>query len=69
MLALPGAGSAPGTGIDSYGVVLAGDHLARLRAATPPVVARAREGSTYLDLRTVDPADDAHLANLLAVSG
>jgi hypothetical protein len=33
------------------------------------VVARTREGSTYLDLRTVDPADDAHLANLLAVSG
>jgi L-seryl-tRNA(Ser) seleniumtransferase len=69
MVALPGAGSAPGNGIESHGVVLAGDHLARLRAATPPVVARVREGATYLDLRTVDPTDDAHLANLLATEG
>ncbi len=56
--ALPGAGSAPGATMPSYGLVLRGDHLAALRAGDPPVVARAREGRTFLDLRTVDPADD-----------
>lgn len=66
MQALPGAGSAPGTTIDSYGVVLAGDHLTRLRAGDPPVIARTRDGRTHLDLRTVDPADDALLASVLA---
>jgi L-seryl-tRNA(Ser) seleniumtransferase len=59
MDALPGAGSAPGTTMPSYGVVLRGDHLAALRAGTPPVIARVRDGRTSLDLRTVDPADDA----------
>lgn len=59
MDALPGAGSAPGTTMPSYGVVLRGDHLAALRAGTPPIVARVRDGRTSLDLRTVDPADDA----------
>jgi L-seryl-tRNA(Ser) seleniumtransferase len=59
MDALPGAGSAPGTTMPSYGVVLRGDHLAALRSGTPPVVARVRDGRTSLDLRTVDPADDA----------
>ena len=59
--ALPGAGSAPGATMPSYGLELRGDLLAHLRAADPPVVARAREGRTYLDLRTVDPVDDDHL--------
>ena len=58
MDALPGAGSAPGTTMPSYGLVLRGDHLAALRSGTPPVVARVRDGRTSLDLRTVDPADD-----------
>ncbi len=57
--ALPGAGSAPGATIPSYGVRLAGDHLAALRANDPPVIARARDGVTVLDLRAVEPADDA----------
>lgn len=56
--ALPGAGSAPGVTMPSAGVRLRGDHLASLRNHEPPVVARAREGATYLDLRSVDPADD-----------
>jgi L-seryl-tRNA(Ser) seleniumtransferase len=59
---LPGAGSAPGATMPSYGVQLRGDHLIRLRAAEPPIVARARDGRTFLDLRTVDPTDDDHLA-------
>jgi L-seryl-tRNA(Ser) seleniumtransferase len=59
MDALPGAGSAPGTTMPSYGVVVRGDRLAALRAHTPPVVARVRDSRTSLDLRTVDPADDS----------
>ena len=70
MDALPGAGSAPGTTMPSYGVVLRGDHLAALRAGTPPVVARVRDGRTSLDLRTVDPADDpVVVAALIAALG
>ncbi len=65
--ALPGAGSAPGATMPSYGVALTGDHVAALRAATPPIIARARDGVTYLDLRTVDPADDPHLVATLAL--
>jgi L-seryl-tRNA(Ser) seleniumtransferase len=56
--ALPGAGSAPGVTMPSAGIVIEGDHLASLRDHEPPVVARARDGRTYLDLRSVDPADD-----------
>jgi L-seryl-tRNA(Ser) seleniumtransferase len=56
--ALPGAGSAPGVTMPSAGIVLRGDHLALLRDHDPPVIARAREGRTFLDLRAVDPADD-----------
>ena len=43
--ALPGAGSAPGAVIPSWGVRIPGDHLAPLRAHDPPVIARARDGS------------------------
>ena len=39
--ALPGAGSAPGATMPSHGVQLPGDHLAALRACTPPIIARA----------------------------
>ena len=60
--AVPGAGSAPGTTIESVAVRVPGDHLAALRAQQPPVVARARDGVTLLDLRSVHPSDDAHLA-------
>jgi L-seryl-tRNA(Ser) seleniumtransferase len=56
--AVPGAGSAPGATIPSYGVALAGDHLAALRAHDPPIIARTRDGATVLDLRAVEPSDD-----------
>lgn len=56
--ALPGAGSAPGATMPSYGLRLDGDHLARLRLLDPPIIARVREGHTYLDLRSVEPSDD-----------
>jgi L-seryl-tRNA(Ser) seleniumtransferase len=63
---MPGAGSAPGVTIPSCGVVLEGDHLAVLRAQATPIVARVREGRTYLDLRSVDPADDEIVVAALA---
>jgi L-seryl-tRNA(Ser) seleniumtransferase len=55
---VPGAGSAPGVTIPSFGVLLEGDHLDVLRAHATPIVARVRERRTYLDLRSVDPNDD-----------
>ena len=64
--ALPGAGSAPGATIPSCGVRVAGDHLAALRANDPPVIARARDGVTVLDLRAVEPEDDAVVVAALA---
>jgi L-seryl-tRNA(Ser) seleniumtransferase len=63
--ALPGAGSAPGVTMPSYGLSIHGDHLASLRAHEPPVVARVRDGRTWLDLRTVDPDDDHVLVDAL----
>ena len=42
----------------SYGISIPGDHTERLRRFRVPVIARVREQVTYLDLRTVDPADD-----------
>jgi L-seryl-tRNA(Ser) seleniumtransferase len=58
MEALPGAGSAPGVTMPSYGVVVDGVHLEALRAGSRPVIARSRQSRTSLDLRAVDPADD-----------
>ena len=63
--AVPGAGSAPGMTIPSIGIRIAGDRLALLRACDPPVVARTRDGSTLLDLRTVEPGSDGALAAAL----
>ncbi len=57
-LSVPGAGSAPGETIPSIGIRILGDHLAVLRSSDPPVVARTRDGSTWLDLRTIDPCSD-----------
>lgn len=64
--ALPGAGSAPGATMPSHGVQVPGDHLAHLRECAPPIIARARDGVTVLDLRTVDPSSDAHLVAALS---
>ena len=55
---LPGAGSAPGVTMPSYGVELGGDLLDALRRHDRPVIARSRDDRTMLDLRSVDPADD-----------
>lgn len=57
-LALPGAGSAPGVTMPSAGIAIPGDRLVALRDHEPPVIARARDGRTTIDLRSVDADDD-----------
>jgi L-seryl-tRNA(Ser) seleniumtransferase len=64
--AVAGAGSSPGDEIPSAGLRITGDISAALRANEPPIVARVRDGATVLDLRTVDPSDDAVIAKFLA---
>jgi L-seryl-tRNA(Ser) seleniumtransferase len=60
-----GGGSVPGVTLPSVGVAVDGDVLDTLREAEPPIVARVVGGRTVCDLRTVDPADDDHLAATL----
>ena len=62
---LPGAGSAPGISIKSIGLVINGDHLVALRHYQPPIIARVKDHTTIIDLRTVDPTDDAVLIEAL----
>ncbi len=69
MEALPGAGSAPGVTMASYGVEIDGDLLATLRRHDPPVIGRSRDERTMLDLRSVDPSDDAAIIAALTASG
>ena len=66
-----GGGSAPGVELPTWLVAIANDDLSpdaleeRLRRLTPPVIARIEGDRVVLDLRTVLPAQDAHLAALL----
>ncbi len=65
-----GGGGAPGVRLPSAAVSLPATLAAALRRNTPPVAGRVEDGRLLLDLRTVDPADDATLyAAVLAVSG
>jgi len=66
LASVPGGGTLPGVEIASAGLSLAGDHTEPLRAADPPIIARVHEARTLLDLRTVDPADDTHVASAIA---
>lgn len=63
--ALPGAGSAPGVTMPSVGVVIDGDLLEQLRWHDTPVIARSRDNRTWLDFRSVDPADDVTIVAAL----
>lgn len=65
-----GGGSAPERPIPGEAIALPGGDrlLARLRARRTPVVGYAREGRVVLDLRTVDPADDADLVAAVAAA-
>ncbi|HEV3353630.1 MAG TPA: L-seryl-tRNA(Sec) selenium transferase [Acidimicrobiales bacterium] len=65
-VAIAGAGSLPGLDIPSAGIAVDGDVTAALRANDPPVIARTRDGRTLLDMRTVDPTDDAIVAKAVA---
>ena len=65
MESLPGAGSAPGITMPSYGVRIDGDLLAPLRRHDPPVIARSRDDRTMLDLRSVAPSDDSAVVDAL----
>ncbi len=65
MVAVPGAGSLPGVGLPSAGIVVPGDHLIALRSGHPAIIARVREQRTFLDLRAVDPTDDILLVAAL----
>ena len=62
MASTTGGGTLPGVEIPSAGISLNGDLAASLRVAHVPVIARVAGRRTYLDLRTVDPADDAAVA-------
>jgi L-seryl-tRNA(Ser) seleniumtransferase len=66
--AAPGAGCAPGTVIASVGVRVDGDISGSLRNHHVPVIARVHDGATWLDLRSVDPSDDATLIAALIAS-
>lgn len=54
-----GGGSLPGVEVPSAGIALLGDRVAELRSMRPPIIALARGRRTVLDLRSVDPAEDA----------
>ncbi len=56
---LVGAGSAPGSTVPSVGIALTGDHSTALRAHDIAVISRTVNNTTYLDLRSVAPQDDA----------
>ncbi len=65
-----GGGSMPGETLESAGLVVGGSGsvalAARLRGGEPAVIGRVEDGAVRLDLRTVEPADDAALAGALA---
>ena len=68
--AVVGGGGAPGVRLPSAAVSLPATLAASLRKTKPPVAGRVEDGRLLLDLRTVDPADDATLcAAVLAVTG
>lgn len=67
MDSVPGGGTLPTVSIPSVGLSIEGDHTDVLRDLDRPIIARVQEGETLLDLRTVDPGDDAYLIVALTV--
>jgi L-seryl-tRNA(Ser) seleniumtransferase len=63
---LIGAGSAPGSTISSFGIAIVGDHRAALRRHSIPVIARTLDKTTFIDVRSVSPADDHIVTAALA---
>jgi L-seryl-tRNA(Ser) seleniumtransferase len=66
-----GGGTTPGASLASFALALRPSHVsetefaANMRHLDPPVVVRIHEGRVLLDLRTISPAEDAILAQLL----
>ena len=65
LTSLVGAGSAPGTSLDSFGIELHGDVRQQLRSLPTPVIARTKDGNTFIDLRSVHPSEDALIVTAL----
>ncbi|MEM7141046.1 MAG: L-seryl-tRNA(Sec) selenium transferase [Actinomycetota bacterium] len=63
--ATPGGGTLPEVGFPSIGLAIDGDRREALRSRPRPLIARVADGRTIVDLRTVDPSDDAELADAL----
>jgi L-seryl-tRNA(Ser) seleniumtransferase len=63
--AVPGGGTLPGATIESVGLAIPGDHRRTLRAQERPLIARVSEGTTVIDLRTIDPIEDPLIADRL----
>jgi L-seryl-tRNA(Ser) seleniumtransferase len=66
-----GGGSAPGTALPTRLVAISLPAAAlerQLRAQQPPVIARIEEDRVVLDLRTVEPEQDAALATLVTAA-
>jgi L-seryl-tRNA(Ser) seleniumtransferase len=67
-----GGGAAAGKSLPGFAVALSSagisaDELShRLRHSAIPVITRVEDGRVLLDLRTVEPADDSYLAEILA---
>ena len=59
---VPGGGTLPGVTIESAGICLPGDQSHQLRQHHPAVIARVANDQTYLDFRTILPAQDAQVA-------
>lgn len=57
-MAVPGGGTLPTVEIPSFAITLEDDRRDVLRSGSLPVMARVSEGSTIIDLRSIDPADD-----------
>ena len=68
MNAVPGGGTLPQVVIPSFGLQINNDIAQPLRLGVgdaPPIVSRVEDGRTFLDLRTVDPTFDKHVASAL----
>ena len=67
-----GGGSLPGETLLSAGLEVRGRSadtlLTRLRTGEPAILARVAGGAVLLDLRTVDPDDDAALGRALVAA-
>ena len=69
---VPGGGTLPTVVIPSVGIRLSGDRSWELRRGfqgSLPIITRVRDGDTFLDFRTIDPAYDQVIAAALGGLG